>query len=80
MQDLRTLADELKSTVRSVLGDVPSQIFLGRVDKVIDEGMSDIESLRNASVKVENLVKLFIGVEESKVIGRRFREVLDRTA
>ena len=78
MQDLPGVVEELKRTVRAVLGDVPSQIFLGRVDKAIDEGAADLDSLRNACAKVENMVRLFIGVEESKVLGKRCREVLDR--
>ena len=38
MPNLEELAEELKKAVRGVLGDKPSQIFLGRVDKAIDEG------------------------------------------
>ncbi len=80
MPNLAELAEELKKAVRGVLGDVPSQIFLGRVDKAIDDGSTDLESLKQACDKVENMVRLFIGVEESKVIGKRCREVLAKAA
>ena len=80
MPNLEELAEELKKAVRGVLGDVPSQIFLGRVDKAIDEGKGDLESLQKACERVENMVRLFIGVEESKVIGKRCREVLAKAA
>ena len=70
-------ATKIKAAVREILGDKPSPIFMGRVDKLIDESASGEASLGQACTRVENLVKLFIGVEESKVIGARCKEIIE---
>lgn len=76
-----TLADtaaQIKSMVREILGDMPSKMFLARVDAAIDEGASDKESLAKACARVENITNLFIGVNEAKVIGSRCKEILGK--
>ena len=71
---------EIKAAVREILGDVASQIFLGRVDRALDEGLKDRESLSQACTRVEKMVNLFIGVNEAKVIASRCREIIGKLA
>lgn len=71
-------ADELKLAIRQILGDVASQIFLARMDKTFDEAGSDKAALAAACLRVEKMANLFIGAEESKVIAKRCREILEK--
>ena len=72
--------EKIMLVVTEVLGDGPSPIFMGRMAKTFDEGGKDQKSLCEACVRAEKLVKLFIGIEESKVLGQRFREILEGRA
>jgi len=66
----------LKSAVREILGELPSQMFLCRIDKTLDEGLYDRQTLHKSCAKVENMVKLFIGVDEAKEIRRQYSDIL----
>ncbi|MGA2192571.1 MAG: hypothetical protein ABSG42_04235 [Nitrospirota bacterium] len=68
----------MKNTVREILGDLPSQTFLSRIDDVLDNGCSDKESLTKACARVRSMVDLFIGTDEARVIASRCREVLEK--
>jgi hypothetical protein len=70
------VVEQLKNAIREILGEAPSQMFLSRVDKTLDEGAADKVSLVQACGKVEKMVHLFIGVDEAKVIGSRCGEIL----
>jgi len=68
---------QIKYAAREILGDIPSPIFMGRIERTLDEGVANMDSLCQACTKVEKMVHLFIGVETSKVVGQRFREILE---
>jgi hypothetical protein len=75
-ETIAEVVDQLKNAIRGILGDTPSKLFLSRVDKTLDEGAADKDSLVKACEKVEKMVNLFIGVDEAKVIGSRCGEIL----
>lgn len=58
-------AEKLKATVRETLGSLPSDIFLARINRTIDEGRADKESLAMAACRVEKMVRLFLGIKEA---------------
>lgn len=72
-------AEQIKTAVHQILGDVASEILLARLDKALDEGGGDKAALAVACGRIEKLVNLFIGTEESKVIGKRCKEILDKS-
>jgi len=67
---------QIKQVTREILGALPSQMFLGRIDKALDECAYDREKLCIACRKVEGMVRLFIGVEEARELGVRYGEIL----
>ncbi len=68
-------AEILKKDIRNILGDMPSSIFLSRIDKAIDDAGADPAALRKAAERVEGMVKLFIGIPQAEKIRARFGEV-----
>ena len=70
-------ADVLKSKVREILGDIPSKIFLSRLDKTLDEGSTDKESLLSAAARVERMVSLFISTSLAEKVGCCCKETIE---
>jgi hypothetical protein len=70
---------ELKQIVRDVLGSVASQMLLNRVDSALDEGAKDEASLLQACTRVERMANLFIGKDKAELIGKRFRDALEKS-
>lgn len=77
---LQEAVEQIKRAVREILGEVASQIFLARIDKTLDEGGKDRASLELACTRIEKTVNLFIGSDEAKVIAKRCREIIERSA
>ena len=67
----------LKEKVRESLGDVPSSIFLARVDKTFDEADGSPESLEAACQKIKKMVALFIGKEEANQVGQILEDMMN---
>ena len=67
---------QIKVAVREILGDLPSQMFLCRIDKTLDDAATDNQSLSAACKKIESMVKLFIGIEEARDLNKRAGEIL----
>ena len=72
------IVEKLKSTVRETLGDLPSDLFLNRVDRRFDEAEKDGDSLEGVCDKVTNMVNLFIGTEESRALDEKFKDLRGR--
>jgi hypothetical protein len=75
---MEQVSDQIKTAIHQILGEIASDILMGRLDKTIDDCAGDADKLAEASVKIEKLVRLFVGVAEANVIGKRCKEILDR--
>jgi len=75
---MNEVVEQIKKTIHSILGDKASDIFLGRVAKVLDDGAKDKATLTEACARIEKMVNLFIGTDEAKVIGSRCKEILNK--
>jgi hypothetical protein len=69
-------AEKLKSAVRDTLGTLPSDIFLARINRTIDAGLADKESLMLAAFRVEKMVRLFLGIKEADMVKCLCEEIL----
>jgi len=72
-------AEMLKTAVSETLGSLPSDLFLARISRTIDEGRADKESLALAACKVEKMVRLFIGIKEADEINRLCENILQNS-
>ncbi|MHB8174570.1 MAG: hypothetical protein ACYDFU_08960 [Nitrospirota bacterium] len=68
-------AEILKKDIREILGDLPSDIFLSRIDKAIDAADADPEKLKKAADRVAGMVRLFIGLAQAEQIRARCQEI-----
>ena len=75
---MKHITAELNSIVQEVLGGTASKVLLGRIDSMLTDGSSSREELQQACDKIEKMVKLFIGEDKARIIGKRFKEVLAR--
>lgn len=75
---MKPVVEELKGIVQDVLGDIASEILLGKVNAALDEGSATNEGLILACTRIEKMVNLFLGTDKAKIIGQRFREALTR--
>lgn len=71
---------EIKRAVIDVLGSSASSIFLSRMDKTLDEAGFDPDAVTHACVRLEKMVRLFIGTDEARAVGERCRAILGRQA
>ncbi len=72
-------AEKLKNAVRDTLGAMPSDIFLSRINRTIDSGLADKESLSLAACKVEKMVRLFLGIKEADKVKCLCEEILQNS-
>jgi hypothetical protein len=75
-RDMENKVAQLKLAVREILGDVPSAMFISRVEKTLDDGAGDMESLISACSKMERSVRLFINADLASVLDKRCMEIL----
>lgn len=64
---------EILDTVRQVLGEAPSEIFLQRVEKTLTSAGSNPQERSAACRRVVNLVKLFIDEKKAVALEQRLR-------
>jgi hypothetical protein len=72
------MVEDIKASVREILGDAPSELFLARVDRTLDEGMP--YAMEDAAAKVVKMVRLFIDEQKAEELRRRCREILQGQA
>lgn len=70
----------LKKAYRDILGDRPTRMFMDKVENMLDEGCHSCEALHDACRRTEGMVRIFLDIELSKQIGRRWREIVGETA
>ena len=63
--------DQVRSLIREVLGDSASDIFIQRLDAVLNEWAADKLTAAQACEKVQKSVSLFIDENKAREIGNR---------
>jgi hypothetical protein len=77
MERLKNAKEDIRLTIRNILGKSPSKVFYVRVDRIIDE-CSDVPSLASACSRLINIAKLFISVDKAKEIERDCSKILEK--
>ncbi|HUJ16952.1 MAG TPA: hypothetical protein VL197_03080 [Nitrospirota bacterium] len=67
---------ELKQVVQDVLDTTASDMLLNRVYAILDEEHKDAASLKQACIKIERMVGLFVGEDKAQALAKQFREAL----
>ncbi len=67
---------ELKRIVDEVLGTIASKMLLSRLHAILDEENKNADSLKQAFIKIERMVNLFVGSDKAQILEKRFRETL----
>jgi acyl CoA:acetate/3-ketoacid CoA transferase alpha subunit len=70
--------DQVKSEIHSVLGKGVSDLFMGRVDAILDDWSAGKLTAAVACEKVQKLVALFIDQDKAREIGSRFAPIVMR--
>lgn len=63
--------DQVRSLIRDVLGDSASDIFLQRLDAILNDWAADKLTAAHACEKVQKSVSLFIDENKAREIGNR---------
>lgn len=69
---------ELQKTLHESLDGIASELLLVRLKTSLAAAGGDRGALREACLKIEKTVSLFVGPEHGKATGKRLRERLDR--
>lgn len=69
---------QVRATIREVLADRASDVFLGRIDKILEEWATDKLTAPQACEKVQKAVGLFIGEDLAAEIGNRCAPIVMR--
>jgi hypothetical protein len=69
-------ADHLKSEIYAVLGEGASELFLRRVDAILEECSAGKLTVVQACDKVQKLVSLFIDEGKAREIGTRCAPII----
>ena len=69
-------ADHLKSEVHAVLGQSASELFLHRVDAILEECVAGKLTVAQTCGKVQKLVSLFIDEDKAREIGTRCAPII----
>jgi len=67
----REHVDQVRAVVHEVLAGRASNIFMGRIDGILEEWAADKTTAAQACEKVRKVVILFLGEDLAKDIGNR---------
>jgi len=70
--------EQVRGTIRAVLGGKASDIFLGRIDALLAEWASGKITAAQACEKIQKLVGLFIGEDLAKEIANRCSPIVKK--
>lgn len=70
--------DRIKGEIHTVLGETVSELFLRRVDALLEEWVAGKYTAAQACEKVQKLVALFIDKGKAGEIGSRFAPIIMR--
>jgi hypothetical protein len=68
--------DQIKGEIHAVLGGTVSELFLRRVDALLEDWVGGKYTAAEACDKVQKLVSLFIDKGKSQEIGLRFAPII----
>lgn len=74
----KELVDQVRSEIRAVLGQSVSQVFLGRIDAILEDWSSGKLSAAQACEQVQKRVSLFIDEDKAREIGSRCSPIVMR--
>ena len=74
----REQIDHMKGEIQSVLGATASDVFLHRIDAILEDWASGKYTAVQACEKVQKLVSLFIDEDKAREIGSRFAPIVMR--
>lgn len=67
----KELVDQIRGEIRAVIGQSVSQVFLDRVDAILEEWSTGKITAAQACEKVQKRVSLFIDEDKAREIGSR---------
>jgi hypothetical protein len=70
--------DQMKGEIHAVLGKTASDLFLRRVDAILEDWAAGKYAAAQACEKVQKLVTLFIDEDKAREIGSRFAPIVMR--
>lgn len=70
--------DQVRRVVHEVLAGKVSNVFMGRIDNIMNEWASGALTAAQACDKVKKAVALFIGEDQAKEIGNRCAPIVMR--
>jgi hypothetical protein len=76
----KEVADHLKSEIHAVLGDSASELFIRRVDAIIEDCAAGKLTIAQTCEKVEKLVSLFIDEGKAREIHARCAPIITKEA
>ena len=71
-------ADHLKAEIHAVLGESASELFLRRVDLIIEECSAGKLTIAQTCEKIQKLVSLFIDEGKAREIGARCNPIIKK--
>jgi diketogulonate reductase-like aldo/keto reductase len=74
----REQIDQIKGDIRTVLGETASDLFLRRVDAILEDWAAGKHMAVQACEKVQKLVSLFIDEGKAREIGSCFAPIVMR--
>ena len=72
----KEMADRLKSEIHAVLGQSASELFLRRVDTILEDCSAGKLTVAQTCEKVQKLVSLFIDEGKAREIGTRCAPII----
>jgi len=74
----REQVDQIKGEIHAMLGKTASDLFLGRVDAILEDWAGGKYTAVQACEKVQKLVSLFIDEDKAREIGSCFAPIVMR--
>ena len=74
----KEIVDRLKSEIHAVLGQSASELFLRRVDAILEECSAGKLTIDQTCGKVQKLVSLFIDESKAREIGARCAPIITK--
>lgn len=76
----KEMADNLKSEIYAVLGKSASELFLRRVDAILEDCSAGKLTVAQTCEKVQKLVSLFIDEGKAREIGARCAPIIAKAS
>jgi hypothetical protein len=70
--------DQMRGAIHEILGATASDIFIGRIDGIINDWVAGKISAAQACEKVQKMVALFVDEQKAREIGYRCAPIVMR--